>query len=91
MSTDGPFLECYDTIALRSYYNAKRGIACIYKGLILIGKATKDLLVVMIILVGLGYAFSITLLLRLSLRLFHWMKPNRPDTLPRFEPLQKTS
>ncbi len=75
MSTNGPFLESYGTKALRSYHDAKRGIACICEGLILIGKATKDMLGVMIILFGLGYAFLITLLLRLSLRLDETQPP----------------
>jgi hypothetical protein len=52
----------------------------------LIGKATINLLMVIFFLTALGYAYLITL----PLRLFDWIKPNHPDTLPRFEPRQKT-
>ncbi len=75
MSTDGPFIECYPAIALRSYHDAKRGITCVYEGLILIGMAAIDLFMVIFFLIALGYAY----LVALPLHLFHWMKPNHPD------------
>ncbi len=90
MSFDGPFLENRTSLPLRSYHNAKRGFACICEGLVFFGEATKDLLTFIIILAGLGLAFLIVLPLRLTLYLFDWMKPNHIDTLPRFEPRQKT-
>jgi hypothetical protein len=86
MSFDGPFLENPSALPLSSYHNAKRGIAYICKGLIFLGKATGELLMFMIILAGLGFALLIVLLLRLALYIFD----NHIDTLPRFEPRQKT-
>ena len=85
MSIDGPFTECYAALALHSYHDARRGIVCIYKGLILVGKATTNLLVVILFLIAISYGYLITL----PFRLFHWRKPNHPDILPRFEHHQK--
>ena len=91
MSFDGPFLENPTALPLSSYNNAKRGVACIFEGLIFLGKATGDLLTFIRILVGLGLAILlINLPLYLGLYLYDRMKRNRIDTLPRFEPRQKT-
>ena len=89
MSIDGPFLENPSALPLSSYRNAKRGISCIYEGLIFLGKATGDLLLFIITLAGLGFTLLFVLLLYLVLYLFDWMKPNYIDTLPRFKPREK--
>ncbi len=81
MSFDGPFLENPTALPLSSYNNAKRGVACIFEGLIFLGKATLDLLAFIIILAGLGFAFLLVLPLRLLLYLFDWIKPNHRKTL----------
>ena len=91
MSFDGPFLENLSALPLSSYRNAKRGIACICEGLIFLRKATGHLLMFILFLAGLGFALVVGLPLRLALYLFDWMKPNPTDTLPIFEPREKTS
>lgn len=89
MSFDGPFLEHYDALALRLYRNAKRGIACICEGLYFLGKMIGDLFLIVVFTSGLCFAFLISLPFRLLLYLFDYMKPDPPDTLPRFEPRPK--
>jgi hypothetical protein len=90
MSIDGPFLDNPSVLPLSSYHNAKRGIACICEGLIFLGKATGELLIFFIFLAGLGFALLVVLPFRLALYLLDWMKPDHIDTLPRFEPREKT-
>jgi len=90
MSFDRPFLENPSVLLLSLYHNAKQGITYIYKGLIFLGKATRALLMFILILIGLGIMVFIVSLLRLILYLFDWMKPNYIDILPRFKPRQKT-
>jgi hypothetical protein len=105
MPNDGPLLERYPSIALASYHHARRGLAYIYEGLMLVGKAIVHLLGVVLLLFALGLAYSENLLYCLVLftainlvnwpsrivrRLVRWIRPNHPDTLPIFQPRRKT-
>jgi hypothetical protein len=69
MSTDGSMLERLDLMMLDSYYNALRGIAWIVKGIVLLGEALMDLLLVIFIIDAIHFALLAALPLRAVLAL----------------------
>jgi hypothetical protein len=79
-------LERLDLMILNSYYNALRGIACIVKRIVLLGKASMELLLVISIIDAVCFAVLVTLPLRAVLAVYDYLRARRnyQDTLPLF-------
>jgi membrane protein implicated in regulation of membrane protease activity len=80
-------LERLDLMMLDSYYNALRGIACIVKGILLLGKASMELLLVIFIVDAVCFAVLMALPLRAVLAVYDCLRARRnyQDTLPLFQ------
>ncbi|KAK4096905.1 hypothetical protein N658DRAFT_501079 [Parathielavia hyrcaniae] len=87
MSTNGPMLERLDLMMLDSYYNALRGIACIVKGILLLGKVSMELLLVIFIVDAVCFAVLMALPFRAVLAVYDCLRARRnyQDTLPLFQ------
>ena len=87
MPTDGPVLERLDSMVLNSSDNAMWGVVCIVAGVVLLGKAAIELLLVIFIIGAVAFAILVALPLRLVLAVYDYlrMRRNHQDTLPIFQ------